>query len=223
MSVNRENYFAVRDAVEAAGARLVAVSKTKTLADILALYDLGQRDFGENRVPELVEKYEALPKDIRWHFIGHLQRNKVKYLASFIHLIHAVDSARLLREIDRRAVAAGRHIPVLLQYHIAAEESKYGLDPDNAAAIFTDIDQDQLTGARIAGVMGMATYTDEDEQIAAEFARLKVLFQDLKRTRFAAVEDFREVSMGMSGDYPIALQYGSTLVRVGSLLFGARG
>ncbi|MEL7160669.1 MAG: YggS family pyridoxal phosphate-dependent enzyme, partial [Bacteroidota bacterium] len=222
MSVNRENYLAVRQEVQSAGARLVAVSKTKPIADIRELYDLGHRDFGENRVTELVDKYEALQKVIRWHFIGHLQRNKVKYLAPFIHLIHAVDSPRLLREIDKRGAAEGRVIPVLLQYHIAEEESKYGLNPDKAAAIFADLDRESLSGVSIVGVMGMATYTDKDEQIVEEFARLRDLYRELKQGRFAQAEDFRELSMGMSGDYPIALQHGSTLVRVGSLLFGAR-
>lgn len=217
-----ETYFAVHQEVAAADARLVAVSKTKPHAAIMELYELGQRDFGENRVPELVEKYEALPKDINWHFIGHLQRNKVKYIAPFVHLIHAVDSSRLLREIDKRAKEAGRSIPVLLQYHIAEEESKYGLDPEKAAAIFAEVDRESLSHARIAGVMGMATYTDKDEQIAAEFRQLAEAYKKLKRTRFSTASSFKEISMGMSGDYPIALQHGSTLVRVGSLLFGNR-
>lgn len=222
MTDQADTYFAVHQEVTAAGAKLVAVSKTKSQEAIMALYALGQRDFGENRVPELVEKYEALPKDINWHFIGHLQRNKVKYLAPFIHLIHAVDSPRLLREIDKRAAEAGRTIPVLLQYHIAEEESKYGLDPEKATAIFAEADREALSNAQIVGVMGMATYTDKDEQIATEFKQLAEIFKDLKQTRFTDDPDFQEISMGMSGDYPIALQQGSTLVRVGSLLFGPR-
>ncbi|MEM1358505.1 MAG: YggS family pyridoxal phosphate-dependent enzyme [Bacteroidota bacterium] len=217
-----ETYFAVHQEVNAAGARLVAVSKTKPHEAIMALYEMGHRDFGENRVTELVEKYEALPKDINWHFIGHLQRNKVKYIAPFVHLIHAVDSSRLLREIDKRAKEAGRSIPVLLQYHIAEEASKFGLDPEKASAIFADIDREALSHARILGVMGMATYTDKDEQIAEEFQQLADIHEALKQDRFSNDPDFQEISMGMSGDYPIALQKGSTLVRVGSLLFGNR-
>lgn len=204
-------------------ARLVAVSKTKPQAAIKALYDLGQRDFGENRVAELVEKNAALPSDIRWHFIGHLQRNKVKAIAPFVHLVHAVDSARLLREINKQAEHNGRTIDVLLQFHIAQESSKYGLDPAEAHRLLTELQATPCPNARIVGVMGMATYTDNQKQVAAEFRALREIFDTLKQAYFSDQPTFKEISMGMSGDYPLALKNGSTIVRVGSLLFGARG
>ncbi len=222
MSVNLIAYQSINTAVTAAGATLVAVSKTKPMADIMALYELGHRDFGENRVAELVEKHAALPKDIRWHFIGHLQRNKVRELVPFVHLIHAVDSARLLHEIDKRAAAVGRTVDVLLQFHIAAEASKYGLDPANVRNLPEGLVDQPPTNARITGVMGMATYTDAEDQITSEFRTLANAFKALKQDHFPEEEAFKELSMGMSGDYPLALASGSTLVRVGSLLFGER-
>lgn len=222
MSNLTEVYPLIQQEVEKAGARLVAVSKTKPVEAIMTMYALGHRDFGENRVKELLEKHEQLPKDIRWHFIGHLQRNKVKAIAPFIHLIHSGDSPRLLREINKQGKRNDRQIPVLLQYHIADEESKYGLDPSDPAAVFAGIDLKELTGVTIKGVMGMATYTDKDEQIAEEFDQLTAAFRQLKEKHFRDNEAFSEVSMGMSGDYPIALERGSTMVRVGSLLFGSR-
>jgi len=212
----------VQREVDNAGATLVAVSKTKPTDQIMELYELGHRDFGENRVAELVEKYEALPKDINWHFIGHLQRNKVKYIAPFVHLIHAVDSPRLLREINKQGLRNERQIPVLLQYHIADEESKYGLNPAQPAEIFNNESPSELKGVAITGVMGMATYTDHDEQIAEEFGQLAETFRSLKQQYFSETAAFKHISMGMSGDYPIALQQGSTMVRIGSLLFGER-
>lgn len=217
-----ETYPLIQREVSSAGATLVAVSKTKPMEQIMELYALGHRDFGENRVAELVEKQAALPKDINWHFIGHLQRNKVKAIASFVHLIHAVDSPRLLREINKQGVNNQRKIPVLLQYHIAEESSKYGLDPDHPEAFFADLTPQELPGVIITGVMGMATYTDHDEQIAGEFKQLAETFRFLKNNQFPDATSFSEISMGMSGDYPIALQHGSSLVRVGSLLFGQR-
>lgn len=215
-------YHAIKTETDKAGATLVAVSKTKPIALIQELYDLGHRDFGENRVTELLEKKEALPDDINWHFIGHLQRNKVKAIAPFVHLIHAVDSERLLREIDKQGRANERRIPVLLQYHIAAEESKYGLDPNEPGTLFGSVAINDLTGVSVRGLMGMATYTDNDEQIAGEFDTLTETFRYVGNKFFLGQETFRDISMGMSGDYPIALQRGSTLVRVGSLLFGNR-
>lgn len=215
-------YHAIKAETDKAGATLVAVSKTKPIALIQELYDLGHRDFGENRVTELLEKKEALPDDINWHFIGHLQRNKVKAIAPFVHLIHAVDSERLLREIDKQGRANERRIPVLLQYHIAAEESKYGLDPNEPGTLFGSVAINDLTGVSVRGLMGMATYTDNDEQIAGEFDTLTETFRYVGNKFFLGQETFRDISMGMSGDYPIALQRGSTLVRVGSLLFGNR-
>ena len=217
-----ETYFAVKEETDAAGATLVAVSKTKPPELIMELYDLGHRDFGENRVAELLEKREILPGDIRWHFIGHLQRNKVKAIAPFVHLLHAVDSPRLLREVAKQGAAAGRDVPVLLQYHIAQEASKYGLDPDEPGTILEETEATTLSGVAIRGVMGMATYTDDDEQIAGEFDRLAETFRYVKNKYFYEDEHFREISMGMSGDYPLALERGSTMVRVGSLLFGSR-
>ncbi len=222
MSVNLAAYQSINAAVTAAGATLVAVSKTKPSEDIMALYEQGHRDFGENRVAELVEKHAALPKDIRWHFIGHLQRNKVKDIVSFVHLIHAVDSARLLGEISKRAAAAGRTVDVLLQFHIAAEESKYGLEPTALAELPEILITTPHDNVRIVGVMGMATYTEAEDQVSREFQLLASTFRKLKESFYAEQESFKEISMGMSGDYPLALAAGSTLVRVGSSLFGSR-
>ena len=216
--LNEAMYHAVKSECAAAGARLIAVTKQRNLADLQRLYDLGQRDFGENRVSELQGKYEALPKDIRWHFIGHLQRNKVKVIAPFVHLIHSGDSPRLIREVNKQAQGAARTIPVLLQYHIAAEESKYGLDPNHPLAILDALADSDLSHVTLAGVMGMATYTDADEQVSEEFERLRSVFNTLNVDgRLGG--SFQTISMGMSGDYPIALQHGSNMVRVGSILF----
>jgi len=223
MSVNVSAYHDLMQKVGAHNARLVAVSKTKPKEDIMALYELGHRDFGENRVAELVEKHAALPKDIRWHFIGHLQRNKVRDIAPFIHLIHAVDSLRLLREIDKRAAENNRTVSALLQFHIAEEESKYGLDPQKSTAFFDELATTPVTSVALAGVMGMATYTDDLRQVNSEFKVLSDTFSSLKSAHFPEEDGFAEISMGMSGDYPLALAQGSTLVRVGSLLFGSRG
>jgi len=222
MSVATSAYRELTAEVEAAGARLVAVSKTKPMADIMELYELGQRDFGENRVAELMEKHEALPKDIRWHFIGHLQRNKVKVIAPFIHLIHAVDSLRLLREIEKQGAATGRKVSVLLQFHIAREATKYGLNITEAGTIMDEVVAAPLPHVKIAGVMGMATYTNDEAQVASEFTSLMEVKSRLSDQYFRDDDNFREISMGMSGDYRLALAAGSTLVRVGSLLFGAR-
>lgn len=218
----KENYEIIQGEMRAAQALLVAVSKTRPAASIQALYDLGHRDFGENRVAELIEKQAVLPSDIRWHFIGHLQRNKVKELVKNVHLIHAVDSRRLLLEISKQALKIGRRIDVLLQFHIAEEKRKFGLTSKVAREMLQELEPDMLAGIRIVGVMGMATYTDIDEQIAAEFQQLKDIFDGLKEEFFANDPAFKEISMGMSGDYPIALERGSTMVRVGSLLFGNR-
>lgn len=213
-------YRAICQEVAAAKATLVAVSKTQSVDKIQALYELGQRDFGENRDAELVEKQALLPQDIHWHFIGHLQRNKVKNIVPFVHLIHAVDSERLLREIDKQAGIAARSVDVLLQFHIADEDSKYGLLWPEASALMESLQAQALQHCRITGVMGMATYTDIDEQIAAEFEQLSQYFERLKADYFPNADYFKLRSMGMSGDYPIALQKGSNLVRIGSLLFG---
>ncbi|MCB0644153.1 MAG: YggS family pyridoxal phosphate-dependent enzyme [Phaeodactylibacter sp.] len=204
-------------------AQLVAVSKTKPVEQIQALYDLGQRDFGENRVQELVEKAAVLPPDIRWHLIGHLQTNKVKYIAPFVHLIHSVDSPRLLQEIEKQARQEERQIGCLLQFKIAEEETKYGLELETAVELLESDAFAEYTGVRIEGVMGMATFTEEEEQVRREFKNLSTIFQQLKNRFFADDPAFRTISMGMSGDYPIALEEGSTMVRIGSVLFGVRG
>lgn len=202
-------------------ALLVAISKTKPEEAVLELYAKEQRDFGENRVQELLPKYEALPKDIRWHLIGHLQRNKVKYIAPFIHMIHSVDSMDLLREIDKQARKHERAIDCLLQFHIAQEETKFGLQMEEVLS-WQPEDIKALSAVRLCGVMGMATFTDDEAQVRAEFRRLMEVFKAIKDRFFADAAHFREISMGMSDDYPIALQEGSTMVRIGTLLFGAR-
>lgn len=202
---------------------LVAVSKTKPAAMIQEMYNAGQRIFGENRVQELTEKQEILPKDIKWHAIGHLQRNKVKYIAPFISMIHSGDSARLLTEIDKRAKENERVIDCLLQFHIAEEESKFGWQNlEEVGAYLQSQEYEKLNNIRICGVMGMATFTDNTEQVRLEFRRLEGYFNSLKSTFFAKDLSFKEISMGMSGDYQIAIEEGSTMVRIGSLLFGAR-
>jgi pyridoxal phosphate enzyme (YggS family) len=200
--------------------KLVAVSKRVPVAAIEELYRAGQRAFGENRVQELVEKHEALPGDIEWHVIGHLQTNKVKLVAPFVSLIHGVESLRLLETIDREGERNGRVIPCLLQFHIAAEESKFGLDLAGARALLESERYAGMRHVRVVGVMGMATFTRNEEQVRGEFSRLRELFEVLKRDYFAGDAGFKELSMGMSGDYPLAVEAGSTLVRVGSALFG---
>ncbi|EJF52097.1 pyridoxal phosphate enzyme, YggS family [Saprospira grandis DSM 2844] len=201
---------------------LVAVSKTKPAAAIQALYNQGQRIFGENKVQELLEKAESLPKDIEWHLIGHLQRNKVKYIAPFVSLIHAVDSLRLLKEINKEAKKNNRTISCLLQFHIAQEDSKFGLHWTEAQALLTSKEYAQMKNIKIVGLMGMASFSDNQEQVLAEFGQLAQYFQTLKEQFFAQDPSFKELSMGMSGDYQLALKQGSTLVRIGSALFGQR-
>ncbi len=201
---------------------LIAVSKTKPNEDLLEAYDAGQRHFGENKVQELCEKWNSLPKDIHWHIIGHLQTNKVKYIAEFIHLIHAVDSLKLLQEIDKQAKKHERIIPCLLQFHIAKEESKFGLSISEAEALLQTSVYATLTNIRIAGVMGMASFVDDEKQITNEFNELAQIYTTLKNNYFKDVASFREISMGMSGDYPIAIKCGSTMIRVGSTIFGGR-
>lgn len=212
-------YRLIQEEAVRAKAQLVIVSKTRPLEKIQAYYDAGHRVFGENRVAELVEKEAALPKDIEWHFIGHLQSKKVKSIASFVSLIHAVDSEKLLREINKQAAKHKRTIRVLLQFHIAKETSKYGFELDEAVKILTRLDLAALQHVELAGVMGMATYTDDDEQIQQEFQALVDAFNFLKNRFFKEKSAFKEISMGMSGDYPLALQEGSTMIRVGTLLF----
>lgn len=207
---------------QGATANLVAVSKTKPKEDIQALYKLGQRIFGENKVQELVEKQKELPQDIAWHLIGTLQRNKVKYIAPFVTMIHSVDSLKLLKEINKQAAKSERVIDCLLQFHIAEESTKFGLSLQEAVELLSSTAFKEMKHVRIAGLMGMATFTADKEQVRAEFKTLKKYFEELKAQFFAASDTFNEISMGMSGDYEIALEEGSTLVRVGSLLFGVR-
>lgn len=201
---------------------LVAVSKTKPAELLLEAYNCGQRTFGENKVQEMVWKYDELPKDIEWHFIGHLQTNKIKYIAPFVHLIHGVDSFKLLKSIDAEAKKMGRIIPCLLQFHIAEEETKFGLSMQEATEMLNSNEYKVLGNVKISGVMGMATYTDDENQIRKEFAHLKKYFEKLKSEFFTANFDFKEISMGMSGDYLIAIMEGSTMVRIGSTIFGER-
>ncbi len=201
---------------------LVAVSKTKPAAAIQEAYDGGHRCFGENKVQELVEKQDILPKDIEWHFIGHLQTNKVKYMASFVDTIHAVDSLKLLKEINKQAKKHARIIRCLLQFHIAAESSKFGMDRVEAEALLSHPDVANLDHVDIVGVMGMATFTNDTAQVRQEFKNLHAIFQDLKTQFFADKPSFKEISMGMSGDYEIAVEEGSTMVRIGSTIFGHR-
>lgn len=196
---------------------LVAVSKTKPVEVILEAYEAGHRDFGENYVQELSEKHRQLPVDIRWHAIGHLQSNKVKYIAPFVHLVHGVDSLKLLQEIDKQAAKAGRTIDCLLQIHIAQEETKFGFDATECEQLFNTRQLNSFKHARIVGFMGMASNTTDESQVNAEFASLKNLFD-----RVSLTHPLTTLSMGMSGDYKVAVAAGSTLVRIGSLIFGER-
>ena len=203
--------------------KLVAVSKTKPNEDVLEAYEAGQRIFGENKVQDLAAKQPLLPQDISWHFIGHLQTNKVKFIAHFVDLIEAVDSIKLLKEINKQALKHNRIINCLLQFHIATEETKFGLNMDEAEEILLCEDFKKLNNIRISGVMGMATFTSDENLIHEEFRTLKNYFEQLKQRYFSDKEYFKEVSMGMSDDYQIAIAEGSTMVRVGSAIFGARG
>ncbi|MCF8360184.1 MAG: YggS family pyridoxal phosphate-dependent enzyme [Prolixibacteraceae bacterium] len=205
-----------------AGVKLVAVSKTKPNTTILEAYKAGQHVFGENKVQELVAKYEDLPKDIEWHFIGHLQTNKVKYIAPFVAMIHAVDSLKLLKFINKEAAKNNRVIDCLLQFHIAQEESKFGLSLETAREMLTSEMYQKMENVRIKGLMGMATLTDDEKQICNEFKLLKTIFDQLKTDYFSDKPSFSEVSMGMSDDYLLAIEQGSTIVRIGSTIFGAR-
>ncbi len=217
MAVNQEKYLAIIDELKDK-ATLVAVSKTKPNEDIQALYDLGQRDFGENYVQELVDKQAALTKDIRWHFIGHLQSNKVKYIAPFVHLIHGVDSESLLKEINKQGLKNNRVIDCLLQVHIAKEETKFGFAPEELNEL-TNLQE--FKNVHIIGLMGMASFSDDMNLVASEFASLKKAY-DAGAQSTDEPFDFTTLSMGMSGDYKLAIETGSNMVRIGSLLFGAR-
>lgn len=216
MSVNVEQYGAISRELATKNVTLVAVSKTKPVADIEALYALGQRDFGENYVQELVDKQALLPADIRWHFIGHLQSNKVKYIAPFVYLIHGVDSLKLLKEIDKQAAKNNRIIHCLLQIHIASEETKFGMDEQELAEA---LDQLHLfPNVKIDGLMGMASFSEDETKVRNEFKKL----HQLLRHSAISHQPSAILSMGMSGDYKMAIEEGSNMVRIGSLLFGAR-
>jgi len=200
---------------------LVAVSKTKPISDIMEAYNSGQKIFGENRIQEMATKYEALPKDIEWHMIGHIQRNKVKYMAAFVSLIHAVDSLRLLNEINKQALKSNRVINCLLQIKIASEESKFGLTEDGAKALINLEEFKSFQNIKIVGLMGMATFTSDQNQLQEEFRKLKRIFDELSKMKS---ENYmlKTLSMGMSDDYPIAIKNGSNMIRVGSSIFGKR-
>ncbi|QGY45507.1 YggS family pyridoxal phosphate-dependent enzyme [Maribellus comscasis] len=202
--------------------KLVAVSKTKPNEDIMVAYSSGHKVFGENKVQDLTKKYEELPKDIEWHFIGHLQRNKVKYIAPFVYLIHGVDSVKLLKEINKQGAKNKRIISCLLQFHIAEEETKFGLSVEEAKELLSSEQYKAFENIQIKGVMGMATYTENESQVAKEFRMLKNIFNTLKNEYFSDTKDFCEISMGMSDDYSLAVKEGSTMVRIGSKIFGAR-
>ncbi len=215
-------YQSLLKELSARNVALIAVSKTHPPERILDLYHQGQRAFGENKVQEMVAKYETLPKDIEWHLIGHLQTNKVRYIAPFVRMIHSVDSLRLLQEIEKQAHKTGRVIDCLLQFHIAGEETKFGLDEQEARSLLESPEYRAMTAVRICGVMGMASFTEDDSRVRAEFRRLRGIFKNLKAAYFADAPWFKEVSMGMSGDWSVAAEEGSTMVRIGSLIFGER-
>jgi len=221
MPVNKKAYEQLIADLGSHHVTLVAVSKTKSVEEIGALYDLGQRDFGENYVQELTEKQTQLPKDIRWHFIGHLQTNKVKQIASFIHLVQSVDSLKLLKEINKQAQKNNRVVSCLLEVYVAQEETKFGLDERELLQIIADIQQSLFANIRIVGLMGMASFVDDLDKIRSEFTYLKSIFDKhakLRRSNF----ELQILSMGMSSDYSIAIEEGSNMVRIGSLIFGAR-
>lgn len=222
MAINTESYQSISKELQTKNVTLVAVSKTKPAEDIQALYDLGHRDFGENYVQELVDKETVLPKDIRWHFIGHLQSNKVKYIAPFVHLIHGVDSFNLLKEINKQAAKNNRIIDCLLQVHIAEEETKFGFDEKELDVLMRVCADVQMKNINILGLMGMASFSDDMEKVRGEFKKLKVLFYQCSQSSIVN-RHWSVLSMGMSADYRIAIEEGSTMVRIGSLLFGARG
>ena len=222
MSKIADQIVRFRESVEPT-ATLVAVSKTKPNSDLQEAYDAGQRHLGENKIQEMTEKWETLPKDIYWHMIGHTQRNKVKYMAPYVHLIHSVDSPRLAKEVNKQAKKNDRVIDCLLQIHIAEEESKFGFDKTELLDFLESDAFKALEHIQIKGLMGMATFTDDKNQVRKEFKTLKALFEEIKTGDVLADRhDFTELSMGMTGDYEIALEEGSTMVRIGSAIFGSR-
>jgi len=204
------------------GVKLVAVSKTKPVSDILVAYNAGHRIFGENRVQELISKKDLLPDDIEWHLIGHLQSNKVKFIVPFISMIHSVDSYKLLKVINGEGNKISRKIDCLLQFHIAAEETKFGFDMEEVVSMISTAGFNLLDSVRLCGVMGMATFTEDERQVRNEFRYLADCFRELKSKFFMENDSFREISMGMSGDYKLAIEEGSTIIRLGSIIFGER-
>jgi pyridoxal phosphate enzyme (YggS family) len=220
MAINIDNYNKIKKILDEKQVTLVAVSKTKTIQDIQVLYDLGQRDFGENYVQELVDKYEALLKDIRWHFIGHLQTNKVKYIIPFVHLIHGVDSEKLLSEINKQGTKINRIIDCLLQVYISKDETKFGFDEQELEILLKKIEVNPglFNNVSIKGLMGMTTFTEDNALIISEFTHLKNIYNKLTTHN----SQFTTLSSGMSADYSFAIEAGSNMVRIGSLLFGER-
>ncbi|KIO51940.1 YggS family pyridoxal phosphate-dependent enzyme [Flavobacterium hibernum] len=200
---------------------LVAVSKTKPVSDLIQAYEAGQRIFGENKIQEMTEKWEQMPKDIQWHMIGHVQSNKVKFMAPFVSLIHGVDSLKLLQEINKQALKNNRVIDCLLQMHIAEEETKFGLDENELNALISSSDFKEMKNIRILGLMGMATFTEDQNQIKKEFTHLKTIFDSIQKLETENC-NLNTISMGMSGDYKLAIECGSTMVRIGSSIFGGR-
>lgn len=222
MSTIRESLNFYKQAINKYDARLVAISKTKPDSDLLEAYEADQRDFGENKVQELLGKHDRLPKDIRWHMVGHLQRNKVRQIVPFVYMIHGVDSTRLLMEIEKEAKKADKTINVLLQVHIAREETKFGFDEKELIELISDGAFGSISHVHIRGLMGMATFTPDEGQIDAEFKSLKQLFDKLSGSYQFPGSKFDQLSMGMSNDYEIALKNGSTMIRIGSAIFGER-
>jgi pyridoxal phosphate enzyme (YggS family) len=222
MTFNEFSYEELVSELDRSGVTLVAVSKTMPVDDIRTAYAAGHRDFGENYVQELISKQGSLPLDIRWHFIGHLQRNKVKSIAPFVHLIHGVDSVRLALEIDKQGRSSGRVIEGLLQVHIASEDTKHGFLIEEVRAAMKELEAKGITHFRIIGLMGMATFTEDHDQVRSEFRSLASLFRMLIDEKVPGYENLKVLSMGMSGDYKAAIEEGSNMVRIGSLIFGAR-
>lgn len=220
--VNKSNYLDLKANTDAHNVKLAAVSKTHDVSTIKQVYELGQRIFAENKAQELSEKYPALPDDIEWHFVGHLQRNKVKYIAPFVSLIHSLDSFKLLQSIDQEARKNNRVINGLLQIHISQDESKYGFSYQQARELLATESVWGLENIRITGLMGIATLTEDQSQIRKEFQELKTFYEELKAQHFPAVSHFKELSMGMTSDYEVAIEEGSTIIRVGSYIFGER-
>ncbi len=220
MALNKDAFIKISDELRKKNVNLVAVSKTKSAEEILKLYSLGQRDFGENYVQELAEKYEQLPKDIQWHFIGHLQSNKVKYIAPFVSLIHSVDSLKLLKEIEKQGKKNDRVVDCLLQVHIAKEETKFGMNEEELEEL-AGTNLSAYKNIRVLGMMGMASFTDDVKKVRSEFKFLKSLFDKYSKQSNDNFE-FSILSMGMSADYQVAIEEGSNMVRIGSLLFGER-